>query len=105
MLGESRVAESMTEAGLRGKDPHNALFVDTFGDAEHAASLFGAILPPSVGEHLALSQTTLTGDHFVDEKLTPMGQRNPCVQFMRVCWSGRLPTTADEARGLGLAVL
>ena len=31
--------------GSRSKTPHNALFIDTFADVEHASSFLTAILP------------------------------------------------------------
>lgn len=58
--------------GSRGKNPHNALFVDTFADVEHASSFLAAILPSGITRHLALEGLALTSDHHVDEKLAEL---------------------------------
>ncbi len=55
--------------GSLHKNPHNALFLDTFSDLEQASPLLSAILPPPVRELLDLNNLTLTTDHLVDEKL------------------------------------
>ncbi len=55
--------------GRGGKDPHNALFLRTFGDVEHARSYLATLLPAKVLAHLDLSTLEPSPDHFVDEKL------------------------------------
>ena len=60
----------MTPSGGGGsKNPHNALFLDTFSDIKNASSLLGAILPQAITSHLDLDLLELTGDHWVDEQL------------------------------------
>ena len=54
---------------MKGKNPHNALVVDTFSHIEHASGLLAALLPAEVVEHLDLSTLELSQDHWVDEKL------------------------------------
>jgi hypothetical protein len=34
--------------GSRGKNPHNALFVDTFADVEHASSFLAVAIPSGI---------------------------------------------------------
>jgi predicted transposase YdaD len=52
-----------------GKDPHNALFLKTFGELEHARSYLATLLPAAVLAHLDLSTLKTSAEHFVDEKL------------------------------------
>jgi predicted transposase YdaD len=55
--------------GSTGKNPHNALVIDTFSQVEHAAGLLNALLPAEIVRHLDLSTLELSQDHLVDEKL------------------------------------
>ena len=55
--------------GVKGKNPHNALVLDTFSQREHASGLLTAVLPPKIVKHLDLSTLELTSEHLVDEKL------------------------------------
>jgi len=62
-------AEAAATMGVKGKNPHNALAIDTFGQVEHAAGLLSALLPREVMRHLDMATLELTQDHLVDEKL------------------------------------
>jgi len=55
--------------GRRGKNLHNALVLDTFGQIEHARGLIASLLPSAEVEHLDLSTLEPSQDHLVDEKL------------------------------------
>lgn len=55
--------------GVKGKNPHNALVVDTFGQVEHASGLLASLLPVAITKHLDLSTLELCQEHLVDEKL------------------------------------
>jgi predicted transposase/invertase (TIGR01784 family) len=55
--------------GSTGKNPHNALVIDTFTHVERASGLLGALLPSEITRHLDLTTLTLSQDHLVDEKL------------------------------------
>jgi predicted transposase/invertase (TIGR01784 family) len=55
--------------GVKGKNPHNELVIDTFSQVEHASGLLDALLPSEIVRHLDLSTLELSQDHLVDEKL------------------------------------